>query len=322
MHALVIGASGFIGSHIVDNLIERDYEVTAILRHTSNARWVNPKAEIVRINTFKPEQIADRLAKADYFVHVAGLVKALRIRDFYRVNAEMVKIWLEACEKYCTKLKRFVLISSLAAARPSEVPIDETVPSEPVTHYGKSKRLGEIYAMKFMEKIPITIVRPPAVYGPRDTEILRYIKFIKLGIAPIVGKPTVKASLIFVSDLARAIIELMECQEAAGETFFVKNDRTPTRFEFIKAIADAMNKKPLFIRIPNPIVYIAAFLSETFAKVVGKATIFTLDKMPELLLSWNVDDSKIRKTIDFKPMYNLEDGFKLTVDWYKKVGWL
>ena len=181
---LITGANGFIGSHLVEYLSRHDYEISCLIRKTSNLQWLEKSSvEFITGEITDKTSLVHAVTEKDYIFHLASLTKAISPVDYYRVNTEGAKNLLQACAMHNPALKRFVLVSSQAAAgpSPSEKAIDETFPPHPITDYGKSKWEAEKIAREYMEKIPITIIRPPAVYGPRDRDVYVQFKMVKGG---------------------------------------------------------------------------------------------------------------------------------------------
>ncbi|MEO8447108.1 MAG: NAD(P)-dependent oxidoreductase, partial [bacterium] len=175
MKALVTGATGFVGSHLVDRLIEKNYEVYCLKRKTSSTKWLDGKnVKFVEGDLFSNEALGNCIREMDYVFHVAGLVKAKTKQGFYHGNTEATKNLLEITYKVNPGIKKFIFISSQAAAGPTltDKPKDENDKPEPITTYGITKLKAEEEVEKYKDKFPVTIIRPPAVFGPRDTEIL------------------------------------------------------------------------------------------------------------------------------------------------------
>jgi len=321
-NVLITGATGFIGSHTAELLLKQDYRVFGIIRDSSRAKALPDGVESVVCPLFEPDSIIDLLKNADYFVHIAGLTKALNRKDFYNVNAESTKIWLKSLSIHSTHLKKFVLISSQAATRPSSEPIDETVEPTPLTDYGKSKILAEKYAKNFMDKIPITIIRPPAVFGPRDKDIFFYFKLASKGILPLVGDPDRKFSAIYVEDLASAILLAMVNPKSAGEIFFVTDGEIHTWREFAEQVGSAIDRKKIKIHLPGISLWVAAFFDEIFSFILRKPALLSFQKIPELLSPWVADSSKIENMLGFKPKYDLKAAVAKTTKWYRDNGWI
>ncbi len=322
MIVFATGTCGFIGSHIVDNLIDRGYSVGALARGCSDTQFLSTKAKPYKFDTFNPDEVASELTDIDYFIHIAGLTKSVRSKDYYTINSELVNIWLKACHKYCKKLKKFVLISSIAALGPSDKPLTENTTPNPTTEYGKSKLLGEKYAEKFMDRMPITIIRPPAVYGPRDKDFLSYFKLASRGFLPIAGNPKCQVSFIHAFDLANGIILAMESDKSTCETFLISDGTIQTRESFAQKLSENFDRKSFTFRIPISILRSIAASNELISKITHKAPLLSFAKARDLINPWPVDSSKITNILGFKPRYNLDTGLADTARWYRSIGWL
>ena len=273
MKALVTGGTGFIGSHLVDELLNRGYEVRCIVRDTSNLKWLNGKdVEIFKGSLFDIDFLKKAVEDVDYVYHIAGVTKGKNYQDYYRGNVETTQNLLEACLEN-QKLKKFVLASSLAAVGPGDdaIPVDETRQYNPITSYGKSKAEAEKVTLSFKDKLPITIVRPPSVYGPRDTYTFELFKYVKFGFLPVVLSDDQILSLVYVSDLVDGFILAGENEQATGEIYFISSEKIYTWKEIEEAVLKALDKKVFRIKIPAPILYSVSFISELIFKLQKKA---------------------------------------------------
>ena len=173
--AVITGANGFVGSHLVDLLLENNYRVRCIIRKTSNLRWLeNKNVEIFDTGLFDKGGLRKAFKDAEYIYHAAGVVKSKKPEGYFKGNVDTTKNLLESALEFKDSIKRFLVVSSQTATGPSlnGKPVDEETRCKPITTYGRSKLAEEKLAQTYMDKIPITICRAPAVYGERDTEIL------------------------------------------------------------------------------------------------------------------------------------------------------
>ena len=180
--SVVTGSTGFVGSHLVEYLLDQGHKVKCIIRKSSNTKWINDKpVEIYNSGLFDQEKLEEIVSGADYIFHVAGVVKSKTPEGYFRGNVTTTYNLLKAVSKSKTKLKRFILVSSQTAAGPSKngVVVDENMDSKPITTYGRSKAEAEEVTKMYKKEIPITICRAPAVYGERDTEIFLVFKTFK-----------------------------------------------------------------------------------------------------------------------------------------------
>src|SRR5262249_33115190 len=212
------------------------------------------------------------LEDVDTIYHVAGKTFARRAEDYFAVNHKGTEAVVAAALKNRTNLRRFVLVSSLAAVGPStnEALVSESSPPQPITPYGRSKLAGEEAVLAVSELLPITIVRPPAVYGPRDYGVYEFFKMIAGGMFPTIGNYDKRVSLVHVRDLARGIVLAGESEVARGRTYFVSSDEAYSMSAIAALIAKLMNKKPRRITIPRPVAYAVALGAEAVAAIARK----------------------------------------------------
>ncbi|CUS77325.1 Nucleoside-diphosphate-sugar epimerase [Candidatus Kryptonium thompsonii] len=325
MKALVTGGTGFIGSHLVDELLNRGYEVRCIVRDTSNLKWLNGKdVEIFKGSLFDIDFLKKAVEDVDYVYHIAGVTKGKNYQDYYRGNVETTQNLLEACLEN-QKLKKFVLASSLAAVGPGDdaIPVDETRQYNPITSYGKSKAEAEKVTLSFKDKLPITIVRPPSVYGPRDTYTFELFKYVKFGFLPVVLSDDQILSLVYVSDLVDGFILAGENEQATGEIYFISSEKIYTWKEIEEAVLKALDKKVFRIKIPAPILYSVSFISELIFKLQKKASPLNLEKIKDVRQkNWACSIEKAKKELGYTPKVSLEEGMRITINWYVENKWL
>lgn len=325
MRALVTGSNGFIGSHLVEKLLEKNYEVRCLVRKTSNLRWIkNLPVEFVYGDVTQKETLMPAVENVDIVFHLGGLVRALSWEGFYRVNAQGTKNLLDACAERAKNLRRFMYVSSQAVVGPSrsERKIRENDTPMPVSLYGKSKLEAEKIVWDFKKIFAVTILRPPSVFGPRDDDILEIFKYIKWHIKPQVGIKKRKLSIIYIEDLIRGIIMAAESAKGENQIFFLTAE--PCEWsEFEDSIAEVMGRKAIPIIVPEIAVDVAAFFGEIKAKVSRKPALLNKDKAHEMKEQfWLVDGSKAKEILGFEPSIALREGIFRTYRWYREQGWL
>jgi nucleoside-diphosphate-sugar epimerase len=217
-------------------------------------------------------------------------------------------------------LKRFVYLSSLAATGPSSdgKPSTETMEPNPVSSYGRSKLEGERATWRHRDVIPVTIIRPPAVYGPRDRDFHLFFRMVKKGFYPYWGK--CYYSLLYIDDLVRGLIEASVARKAATGVYFLSDGMVYSNEDIMNEIREVLGTKVLKVRIPKAIMSLVAGIGEG----IGRGTsIINRDKMKELSHSfWVCDPKKAEREYGFMPKVLLKEGIKWTADWYRIHQWL
>ena len=326
MTALVTGASGFIGSHLVESLIKRGVSVRCFIRKSSNLRWLEGlPVELAQGDFFSPDTLEPALNGVEYVYHAAGLTKARKKEDYFRANHDVTRNLLLATRKFNPDLRRFVHISSLACVGPSldGRPVDEQSAFHPVSTYGRSKMEAELECRRMMESLPITILRPGAVYGPRDTGVYVFFRTVERGILPTIGQNDRLVSLVHVRDVVQATILAAETDCARGQTYFASSESSYRWAEVGKVAAVVMGKSIVRIPIPKALVYVVALFGELAAMLSDKPALINLDKAKEIVAAeWTCSVEKARRELGFKQTVGLDEGIRDTVAWYRKMHWL
>ncbi|MBI5634025.1 MAG: NAD-dependent epimerase/dehydratase family protein [Nitrospirae bacterium] len=320
MKALVTGATGFIGSFLVEALCRKGYEVTCLVRKTSNLKWLRHlRLQYLPADLGETNSYEGKLAEFEYIFHLAGLTKADSARDFYHANAECTQIFIAAAARTNPALKRFLHVSSLAAAGPSNDgrPLIEDAPASPVSVYGKSKLEGEQAVLSNKGMLPVTIVRPPAVYGPRDTDFFLVFKAVQNRLFPYWGDSSY--SLIYVEDLVQGMILAAETEAAAGKVYYLADKRIYTNDDILETMSSILGRKAFRLRLPRSILPALAALLQK----IQKKGIINPDKIQEIRYPhWTCDPARAMKELGFHTKTPLGEGFKKTADWYRKEKWL
>lgn len=320
MKALVTGATGFIGSFLVEALSRKGYEVTCLVRRTSNLKWLRHlRLQYLQGDLEDTNSYAGHLGEFDYIYNLAGLTKADSAGDFYHANAECTQIFITAAAEMNPSLKRFLHVSSLAAAGPSidGRPLVEDAPAGPVSIYGKSKLEGEKAVLSSKGMLPVTIVRPSAVYGPRDTDFFLVFKAVQNRLFPYWGKSSY--SLIYVEDLVQGMILAAEKEAAAEKVYYLADSRIYTIDDILAAMSSALGRKAFRLRLPRSILPALAALLQK----IQKKGIINPDKIQEIRYpQWTCDPARAMKELGFHTETALGEGFKKTADWYRKERWL
>jgi nucleoside-diphosphate-sugar epimerase len=328
MRTLVTGATGFIGGILIEHLLTQqkaDGRVYCLVRSTSSLVWLeNLPIEFVRGDLFADEALGAVLPEITHVIHFAGVTKARTEQEYFRANGEATRHLLEVCSRHAKKLQRFVYVSSLAAAGPSPDGqlITEDQPAWPVSIYGRSKLAGEKACQEFRQELPITIVRPPIVYGPREKDVYQYFKQVKMGLRLRLGRRERKFSLIHVDDLVNGILIACEHPRAVGETYFMANPQPYDWDEFGQAIAAVMQRRTISLTVPEWIVPAIAAVSEFAAKFTGKPALLNFDKVEEMRQRyWVCSSEKAKQQLGFVPALSTRKVAK-TWQWYRENKWL
>ena len=320
MKALVTGATGFIGSHLCEALVKRGFEVTCLSRGTSNLKWIESlDITQVRGDCTIPDSLQNVVSDVDYVFHIAGLTKSPSGEAFFAVNHKGTENLIKAVAQRNSKVKRFLYLSSLAAAGPGRNghPVMEDTTPNPVSDYGRSKLDGEREVLKYKNQMPITIVRPPAVYGPRDKDMLVIFKMMKKGFFFDLGK--CYYSLLYVDDLVQGILVSAEEKIAEGQTYFLSDGHSYTGEQIAQEISLALSVKARPFKVPKCIMPFFAFVAER----VNKQGIINRDRIKDFKHShWVCDSKKAQEEIGFSPKVNIKEGIKWTADWYRIHRWL
>ncbi len=322
---LVTGANGFVGSHIVDCLLRRGYNVRAMVRRTSDLTWLeNKPVELVFGSLDNPASLNAAVKGVNQIVHNAGVVAAEQKYLYYLHNSEGTHNLIKAVLEVHTgkKRPRFLLVSSQAAAGPSGAKWRREDDSlKPITDYGRSKLLAEAILLRYRDKLPVTIIRSSSVYGPRDRAFLPLFKMISHNIMPMIG-PNHLISFVHVQDLARQVVTQLEHKNAIGEIFNAAPFPPIRQAEFGQTIATVLSSNPRAFSIPPGLLKYAYPLLYPVLNALTTPP-FMVDKLPDILESrWTLDGSKAEEMLGFKGQLPLLAGIGQTAEWYRWKKWL
>lgn len=322
----ITGATGFIGSHLTDELIKMNYQIKCLVRKTSNLQWLNNKpVELVYGTLFDNDVLTNAVKDADYVYHIAGVTFAKKKEDYYKGNTEATKNLLNICYNTNSGIKKFVYVSSQTAVGPanSKIPVDEDADYHPITTYGRSKMEAEKIVKTYFDKMNCTIVRPPAVYGPRDVAIYEYFKTMSRRLQPLIGFGDKLVSLIYGPDLVKGIILAGELDKANSNIYFISSEKFYSWKEVGDITSRLMNKKTLKIKIPHFIIYTVGAFAQFFSLFSSKPAILNLEKCKDLTQKyWICSAEKALNELGFKESIGLEKGIEETIKWYKDQRWI
>ncbi len=323
---VVTGATGFVGSHLADYLSGKGYRVKVICRKGSNLRWVDQeRVEIFDAGLFDIEKLSEIFEGATYIYHVAGVVKSKTEDGYFTGNVKVTENVLRAALKCTDTLKKIVVVSSQAAVGPSptQEPINETYPNNPLTTYGRSKYEQEKVCKEYFDRLPITICRASAVYGERDTEIFIFFNTFSKGLMTKVGFDNKKLNLIHVTDLVDGLYRAAVSERSRGEIYFLASEETYSWDEVREVCVKVFNKKPISVCVPHFIVYLIAAIAEFFALFSSQAPTLNIEKARDLTRRyWTCSVDKAKGQLGFRQKLSLYEGISKTIDWYRKNKWL
>ena len=318
------GGTGFIGSHLAEVLAARGDRVRALVRGAP--KWLEGvPVEPVRGDLSDPAVLRAGLAGVDVVFHVAGLTRALDAAAFTEANVTATTRLLDAVKASAPGVQRVVVTSSLAAVGVCTGGVaTEGSPLRPLSRYGASKAAMERALGSYRADLPLTVVRPPAVYGPREADILTFFQTAAKGLCPIVGDPDVPAlTLVHVRDLVAGMLRAADRPEAVGETFFLGSPRDYSWGEIRDATAKALGRRLVTVRVPRALVGPVGALAEIGGRLVGRYPALNREKARELRdACTRCASDKARRLLGYAPSVDLDAGIAETIRWYRAHGWL
>jgi nucleoside-diphosphate-sugar epimerase len=315
---LVTGASGFVGSHIARELAEAGREVLCGVRSMSDTRWIDkPATERVWFDLEDQRSIVKAVRGVQVIVHAAGLTRSGHASDYHRVNAEGTRRLAGAAA--AAGVRRFVLISSLAARGP-----DISVRAggdHPVSDYGRSKLAAEASLREIDGAIEAVVLRPAAVYGPRDRDFLPLFKMAQAGLLMVPGSAG-SLQPVYVDDVARAVLAAGENDVGFGP-FSVADERAYAWRDVVVGLEKAVGRRVRTVRLPAAAFLLAGRATERAAKIRGRAAFFDERRARDLAVNtWTCEVSGTEKALGWRAEVRLFEGLQRTARWYLQEGWL
>ena len=330
MKILITGASGFIGSFIVEEAVRQGFETWAAVRGSSSKAYLqDERIHLIELNLSSEEQLTEQLRphQFDYVVHAAGVTKCADKRDFYRINTEGTQNLVRALQRLEMPLKRFVYISSLSVfgaireQQPYEE-IRETDTPQPNTEYGRSKLEAEKW-LDTLKGFPYVVLRPTGVYGPREKDYFLMAQSIKQHTDFAVGYQQQDITFVYVTDVVQAVFLAME-KGKTGRKYFLSDGEVYQSTTFSDFIHEELGR-PWWIRITAPVWLLRAvtFVGEYIGRMTGKVSALNNDKYNILRQrNWRCDIQPAVSELGYRPQVKLQEGVRRSIKWYKENGWL
>ncbi|TCK85709.1 NAD-dependent epimerase/dehydratase family protein [Albibacterium bauzanense] len=324
---LITGASGFVGYHLIAEALQNGLEVYAAIRPNSKIEHLSHfNINYIHLNYTSVEDLKKEIEgkKYNYIIHAAGITKAKTLADYNQINAEFSRNLALAASQVSVPIEKFVLVSSLAALGPiqdlSTLIQDNSIPN-PVTSYGWSKLLAEQYLLE-IPNLPLVIIRPTAVYGPREHDLYVIFKAINQGLDPYIGKFSQQLSFIYVKDLAKALVKVLSIA-STNNMYNITDGVVYNRYALADAAKSILGKKAFRVHLPIFMVTGLAILMDRWYSNRKDTPVLNKEKMNELTaVNWACDISKIQRDLNFVPQYSLKEGVSETLNWYKESKWL
>jgi dihydroflavonol-4-reductase len=326
MIAFVTGGTGFVGGHLCERVRAEGWTVRALVRDRSRSQHLAKcGCRLVPGDLFSREAISRAVRRADLIIHLAGLTKTPKLEDFQTVNAggtaSLVQAALDAGFK-----GRFIHVSSQAAVGPAVDgrPRNECDSPAPVSEYGRSKLRGEEIVRNLGARFKATILRPGAIYGPREHDIYEQIRAVRrTGLAIIPGKPF-DIQLTHVDDVVEAIILAAANAKTAGREYMLTDPTIWSSQQVAETMGSALGCRVRSVCVPMPFAWTVASCNDALSKIRGRAvSALTRDKVRELSRApWLADSSRLARDANWRPRWDLPSGLSSTIEWYRDNGWL
>lgn len=326
---LVLGGSGFLGSHLVESLHSQGYEIRCLVRRTSDISLLKSKAEIIYGDVFEEESIRKALSGTEVVYNLVGggnvsTVTEKGLETLRRLNAGSVESLLSIAKDF--PLKKIIHFSSISAMG---IHKNETLSEEgeckPKIPHEIAKYESEKVAMQYFREygLPVVILRPPQIYGPGDvkSEILKLVKYAKRFYVPLIGGGKSYMPWVYVEDVVQGAVKAMT-HGRIGEVYIISDKQSYKFRDIIAEIAKALDTKLRTIYIPKSFAKISVSLLEPMAKLLGKEPILSRYRIGSMTSDRFVSINKARSELNYEPLIPLSEGMKLTVNWYVENGFV
>ena len=325
MRVAITGATGFIGAHVVAALDARGQQVRCLLRPSSDRSLLPARVEQVAATDLCDGAALERLVcGCDAVVHLAGLTRSWTLRELFRVNRGGTAALCAALGRVHAGVGQLILVSSQAAVGPSRRrrPRGEADPPAPISAYGRSKLAAESVRHRY-PGLPITVIRPPAVYGPGARDIFAYFRLVRAGVRPELV-PTGRLSMIYVDNLVDALLLALDRPPRAGQRVYHVADRSVVTMNMVaRWIAGAYGRPTWRVPVPRAALTLAGLPLTAGGRLLRRDLMLSRDKMREIAQpAWTLNTRRIVAELGFHPRVSTRDGMQRTAQWYLDHGWL
>jgi nucleoside-diphosphate-sugar epimerase len=298
--------------------------VFCLIRKSSNLQWIeNLEVELLTGKYSDKKFLSQAVGGMDYIFHLGAVIDASNWNIYYRVNVENTINLLNACVGANPGIKKFIFVSSIAAAGPSinKEPLKESDEGKTVSLYGKSKYMAEKASRAFFDKLPVVILRPTNVLGIRQKELLSILMLVRKRIIPLLGNGDKQTSICFVQDVVRALIMAAENKKVKGKTYFLASEEAYSWRVMLDFIRREFNYS-LVLKIPYPVLLLTAFLAKLVADLTGNRPLITPRELSSVRKHyWIHDVTLIKKELGFSPEIKFEAGLNKIINWYRQNGY-
>jgi nucleoside-diphosphate-sugar epimerase len=323
---LVTGGSGFVGSHLADGFSQAGHDVRCLVRSKERPGWLEDKqVELVEGDCTQPETLISAVQDVDVVVHAAGVTWTAKRSRYFEVNAVGTHNLLMTCAKHAPNLTRFMFISSQAAAGPARngLALTERDAPRPISPYGESKLLAENHVAAHGRRFPCIILRPSAVYGPRDRNFLPYIRMVKRGFLVEFGSGQRVVSLCHVQDLVSCALTAANSQVPSGSVYFVADEDPYAWRDVEQGVCAALDADPRRLTVPEWCLRAFGAVGQSYGLLTDRPVRINTPRAAELLEKrWICDVTKMTKELGFTSSTELTRGLQQLVRWYQEQYWL
>jgi nucleoside-diphosphate-sugar epimerase len=324
MRLLVTGANGFVGSHVADRLAAQGHELRLLLRRTSLIENIVRLAYERHDGDLRvPESLADAVRGVEVVVHIGGVTAARTEAEYMAANGRGTESLVKAAVR--AGVRRFVYVSSLAAHGPSPdgAPRPLDAPGRPLSSYGRSKLAGEVATLAAREQMSVAVVRPPAVYGPRDKALLPLYKIARTGVLPVIGDGRNVVSFVHVHDMADAIVAVALAEGPSGGIYTAEDGTPHTWREMVRAYGDAIGKRVLCVPTPVALYAGAGYATGVVSWLLRRPLPLSPEEVKSMRQRhWVCDSAAMTRDFGWRPTIGIEEGMRTTAAWCKERGWL